>query len=184
MKEYTWKPEANLMDYGGDEIVREWHTKNAHKIDPKKVAYMIEHIEHKTDIDEAIMHLMKKHKLRGTLSQWRPGYTDELEQVLARRYTELFGEDCKRVMKEEKVVSLRMNPEPKNDGRNKMRLLVKGFMEPPEWDIGVKCVIRKYVIRALIRVLRIMGFGSIIRTVLQILVAYFFRVYQICPLFP
>ena len=51
--------------------------------------------------------------------------------MLARRCTELFGEDYKRVMKEEKVVSLRMNPEPKKDGRNKMRLLVKGFMEPP-----------------------------------------------------
>ena len=119
------------MDYGGDEIVREWHTKNSHKIDPKKVAYMIEHIEHKTEIDEAIMYLMKKHKLRGTLSQWRSGYTDELEQVLARRCTELFGEDYKSVMQEENVVSLRMNPEPKKDGRNKMRLLVKGFMEPP-----------------------------------------------------
>ena len=54
------------MDYGGDGIVREWHTKNTHKIDPMKVAYMIEHIEPKTDMDEAIMHLMKKHKLRGT----------------------------------------------------------------------------------------------------------------------
>ena len=37
-------------------------------------------------------------------------------------------------MKEEKVVSLRMNPEPKKTGRNKTRLIVKGFMEPPEWD--------------------------------------------------
>ena len=37
-------------------------------------------------------------------------------------------------MKEEKVVSLRMNPEPKRTGRNKMILIVKGFMEPPEWD--------------------------------------------------
>ena len=27
-----------------------------------------------------------------------------------------------------------MNPEPKKDGRCKMRLLVKGFMEPKEWD--------------------------------------------------
>ena len=37
-------------------------------------------------------------------------------------------------MKEEKVVSLRMNPEPKKTGRTKMRLIVKGFMEPPKWD--------------------------------------------------
>ena len=78
------------MRYGADEIVREYHTKNRDKIDPQRVAYMIEHIEHKTMLDEAIMHLMKKHKLRGTLADWRPGYTDELEQVLARRCTEIF----------------------------------------------------------------------------------------------
>ena len=29
---------------------------------------------------------------------------------------------------------MRMNPEPKKGGRKKMRLLVKGFLEPPEWD--------------------------------------------------
>ena len=49
MKEYTWEPEAHLVDYGADEIVKEWHTKNANKIDPKKVAYMIKHAEHKTE---------------------------------------------------------------------------------------------------------------------------------------
>ena len=37
-------------------------------------------------------------------------------------------------MKEEKVVPLRMNPEPKKDGRKKMRLIVKGFLEPASWD--------------------------------------------------
>ena len=47
---------------------------------------------------------------------------------------ELHGEDYKRVMKEEKVVPLRMNPEPKKGGRTKMRLLVKGFLEPASWD--------------------------------------------------
>ena len=134
-REYTWEPESNLVGYGANEIVREYHTKNRDKIDPHRGAYnMIEHIEHKTELDDAIMHLMKKRKLRGTLADWRPGYTDELEQVLARRCTEIFGDDYKRIMKEEKVVSLRMNPEPKTDGRKKMRLLVKGFMEPPEWD--------------------------------------------------
>ena len=36
-------------------------------------------------------------------------------------------------MKSKKVVKLRINPEPKKDGRRKMRLLLKGFMEPREW---------------------------------------------------
>ena len=34
------------------------------------------------------------------------------------------------------VVSLRPQLEPKKDGRYKMRLLLQGFKEPPEWDIG------------------------------------------------
>ena len=77
---------------------------------------------------------MKRHKLKGTLADRRPGYTAELDEVLSRRCTEITGDEYKRVMKDEKVVSLRMNPEPKKTGRNKMRLIVKGFMEPPEWD--------------------------------------------------
>ena len=37
------------------------------------------------------------------------------------------------MLKHCKIVKLRMNPEPKKDGRRKMRLLLKGFMEPWEW---------------------------------------------------
>ena len=95
---------------------------------------MIREVEHKTELDRTVSHLIKRHKLKGTLADWRPGYTAELDTVLSRRCTEITGDEYKRVMKEEKVVSLRMNPEPKKTGRNKMRLLVKGFMEPPEWD--------------------------------------------------
>ena len=78
--------------------------------------------------------VIRKHKLKGTLKDWCPRYTAELEEVVSRRCTEVFGDEYKRVMKEEEVVSLRMNPEPKKTGGNKMRLLVKGFMEPSEWD--------------------------------------------------
>ena len=39
--------------------------------------------------------------------------------------------------------------------------------------IGVQYVIRKYVIRVLIRVLRIMRFGREVRSVLRIVSAYF-----------
>ena len=58
-----------------------------------------------------------------------------------------------------------------NDGMRKA--VWKGSNIATRFIIGVKYVIRKYVIRLLIRVLRIMGFGSIIRSVLQILIAYF-----------
>ena len=38
------------------------------------------------------------------------------------------------MMKTMKVVSLRMNLEPKKNGRRKCRLIVKGFLEPREWS--------------------------------------------------
>ena len=50
----------------------------------------------------------------------------------------MFGDEYNRVLKDEKVVPLRMNPEAKYEGgilqRLKMRLIVKGFLEPKEWD--------------------------------------------------
>ena len=95
---------------------------------------MIREVEHKTELDRTVSNLMRRHKLKGTLADWRPGYTAELDTVLSRRCTEITGDAYKRVMKEERAVSLRMNPEPKTTGRNKIRLLAKGFMEPPEWD--------------------------------------------------
>ena len=52
---------------------------------------------------------------------------------------ELEGEERGRVMRMEKVIRLRMNPEPKKDGRKKMRLLVRGDTEPREWNEG-KCL--------------------------------------------
>ena len=45
----------------------------------------------------------------------------------------MFGDEYSRVMKHHKVVKLRMSPELKKDGRKKMRLLLKGYMEPQEW---------------------------------------------------
>ena len=95
---------------------------------------MIREVEHKIELDTTVSHLMRRHKLKRTLADWRPGYTAELDTVLSRRCTEMTDDEYKRVMKEEKVVSLRMKPEPKKTGSNKMRLLVKGFMESPEWD--------------------------------------------------
>ena len=72
--------------------------------------------------------------LDGNLSEWIEPYNEELQKVISTRLDELHGEDYMRVMKEENVVPLRMNPEPKKGGRKKMRLIVKGFLEPASWD--------------------------------------------------
>ena len=58
----------------------------------------------------------------GTLADWKPGYTSELESVISKRCTEVFGDEYNRVLKKEKVVPLRMNPEAKYEGGILQRL--------------------------------------------------------------
>ena len=53
--------------------------------------------------------------------------------MIGRRCREVFGDEYARVIKHCKIVKLRMNPEPKKNGRRKMRLLLKGYMEPQDW---------------------------------------------------
>ena len=52
---------------------------------------------------------------------------------LGRRCREVLGDEYARVLKHCKIVKLRMNPEPKKNGRRKMRVLLKGYMEPQDW---------------------------------------------------
>ena len=127
-KESTWEPVANLLGFGAEEIVREFHTSNRDKVDPLKLAYKVMSLELMTEDDKAVAHLMKRHRLGGTLADWRPGYVSELASVISRRCTEVFGDEYNRVLKHEKVVPLRMNPEAKYEGgilhRRKMRLII------------------------------------------------------------
>ena len=60
-------------------------------------------------------------------------YKLEFETLMGLRMVELGGDERERVIREEKAPHLRMNPEPKPDGRLKMRLLVRGDCEPEEW---------------------------------------------------
>ena len=57
-----------------------------------------------------------------------------MHKVVSKRCREIVGSEYNHVLKTQKIVPLRMNPEPKKDGTRKMRLLVKGFLEPKEWD--------------------------------------------------
>ena len=137
-KQNSWEPATNLLGYGAEEIVKEFHSANRDKINPLKLAYMVMNLELMTEDDKAVAHLMKRHKLGGTLADWKPGYVSELDSVISKRCTEVFGDEYNRVLRDNKVVPLRMNPEAKYEGgilqRLKMRLIVKGFMEPKEWD--------------------------------------------------
>ena len=94
---------------------------------------MVMHLEHISEDEKAVEALMRQHKLTGTIQEWLPGYKAELENVIGKRLREITGEEYKRVMKHEKVIKLRMNPEPKKNARKRMRLLLKVFLEPKEW---------------------------------------------------
>ena len=130
----TWEPKAHLTEYGASESVAEWHATNPDRPDPQGLGHAIMLIQQKSDDEQAVDMLMRQHRLPGSVLAWTKAYQEELGVVLNRRCREVFGEEYERVVKNEKIVKLRMNPEPKKDGRCKMRLLVKGFMEPKEWD--------------------------------------------------
>ena len=132
-KEDTWEPADNLLQHGAQEAVARYHAKNPDKVGKKVLCYMVMHLEYASEDEKAVEYLMRQHKLQGTIKDWLPGYKNELETVIGKRLREVTGEEYKRVMKQEKVVKLRMNPEPKKNGRKKMRLLLKGFLEPKEW---------------------------------------------------
>ena len=91
---------------------------------------MVMHSEYADEDRKAVESLIRQHKLPCTIDDWLPGYKAELKSVMSKRFREIIGEEYKRIMKTNKVVKFRINPEPKKDGRRKMRLLLKGFLEP------------------------------------------------------
>ena len=94
---------------------------------------MVMHLQRVDEDEKAVEHLLRMHKIKGDIADWLPGYKAELESVIGRRCREVFGDEYARVLKHCKIVKLRMNPEPKKNGRRKMRLLLKGYMEPQDW---------------------------------------------------
>ena len=132
-KDDTWKPADNLLQHGAKEAVAKFHVKNPDKVGKQVLCYMVMHLEQVDEDRKAVEALMRQHKLSGTIDDWLPGYKAELHSVMGKRLREITGAEYKRVMNTKKVVKLRMNPEPKKDGRRRMRLLLKGFLEPREW---------------------------------------------------
>ena len=85
---------------------------------------------------EAVAQLLKQQQRVGTVEEWLPGYKSELDEVTRRRLRPLTPEEVQRVGAASKAVRLRMNLEPKRDGRRKARLILQGFREPKSWDRG------------------------------------------------
>ena len=84
-----------------------------------------------------VQYLHWKQGLDGDASELIQGYDKEMDQMLRRRLRFITDPtEGARVVKEHPKVPLRPRLELKKDGRRKMRLLLLGYREPDEWDIG------------------------------------------------
>ena len=75
---------------------------------------------------------MRKQKITGSVEEWVPGVTTELESVIEERMEEVSDEVREQVLREEMGMKLRMILERKGDGRKKGRLIGQGFLEGEE----------------------------------------------------
>ena len=128
-KDDTWEPECNLKEYGSQNALRKYRRQHG-----LQVNYISN--ETFTPTFRAVVQLMERHNLQGSVAKWMQAYDDELGTVKEKRLRELEGKERDWALKTQKVIRLRMNPEPKPDGRLKMRLLVMGHLEPREWNEG------------------------------------------------
>jgi hypothetical protein len=126
-REATWEPERHLTECGAKSIVDKYKSINVSKV--LHVAADPDYL--------ATAELTQRHKLTHSFDKCMAAYKLELNTVIDLRMTELFGDERERVLREEKAVRLRMNPEPKDDGRLKMRLLARGDCEPAEWTANM-----------------------------------------------
>ena len=88
--------------------------------------------EHRKAVEE----LIRVQKQEGTVEEWLEGYMKELEEVRRRRLRPLSEEEVREKGVKYRAVKLRMNLEPKRDGRKKARQILQGFREPKSWDGG------------------------------------------------
>ena len=79
---------------------------------------------------------MSRPQLEGQPQEFVPGYEKELQHMLDRRLRLLGPEEEARVRQTSPIVSMRMLLGVKKDGRRKARLILQGFKEPREWDLG------------------------------------------------
>jgi hypothetical protein len=88
------------------------------------------------DVPLAVQRLVAKQGLKGDPKDFEAGYVTELSHMMSRRLELLDDAEACRVRGQCPVVSMRMLLEHKKDGRKKARLVLQGFKEPREWDVG------------------------------------------------
>ena len=131
----TWEPAEHLEEYGAQQMLKEFNRKQAQSNVTARAFAVSEDYQ-------AVIELMEKHDLPGTVQQNLDAYKREIKGALLNRSDELHGAEREHVLKTEKVIRLRMNQEHKAvsekypDGVQKFRCLVMGHTEPHEWMKG------------------------------------------------
>ena len=134
----TWEPLQNFAGLGGQQMVDKFE---ANLKTSGTVRFATATV---TEDEKAVQHLMKKHRLAGTVQQHLESYQTERESVISKKLGEKLTASQVKLLKKEKVpiVMMRMNPEwhkPNHDfpeGRAKMRWLVRGDRQPAGWYKG------------------------------------------------
>ncbi len=114
------------------ELIREYELKIEAAVRASHSALAVMHTaidSNSDDIDRMISELMLKHKVEGSVADWRPGVEEEFKTVSEIRFEEVDQETADRVLREGRAMKLRMILELKKDNRRKGRLVAQGFWE-------------------------------------------------------
>ena len=82
------------------------------------------------DTQRAVEVLLRRQSLRNEASEFTEGYETELRHMLDKRLTLLTPAEAREIVGKEHVVPMKMQLEPKKDGRRKSRPVLLGYLEP------------------------------------------------------
>ena len=113
----TWEPREHLADYGAADTLTKYE---AQKGICAFAMSAIQQINRMTEVEKAVLQLMRRHKeMKGAadLRTWCKAYMQEEDAVVQKygRLVELHGDDKATILKTERVIHLRMNPEIKKE---------------------------------------------------------------------
>ena len=82
VSESTWEPTEHLTEYGALDAVAAFHARNPLIPDPHLLSYIVMHLQRVDEDEKAVEHLLRMHKIKGSIDDWLPGYKAELAGVI------------------------------------------------------------------------------------------------------
>lgn len=87
-----------------------------------------------TDAKRAMVELIRKHSLEGSISQWLQPYEAEFNSVFNNRCEDVPADLAAKIRRLKLAMNMRMILSRKRNDRLKCRMVAQGFMEPYSWD--------------------------------------------------